>query len=153
MTSKEPHLSEKHYDMISDLLEACRTGRIADLLDLLREDICLIADHREEEEKAFQWMVGLGQCSKFLKAISPPDAKRPAYTIRQVSGRPAALFQEPGRSQPTTLLFFEKEGQKLSRIYCFRHPARIRRQLAVRPAAEEAKVASPETRKREVEER
>lgn len=132
MISKEHPLSGKYYDMISDLLDACRTGEIADLLDLLREDIQLLADHREEEGREFQRMVGLGQCSKFLKAVSRSVKQGPGYIIREIAGRPAAVFQEPGRAEPAALLFFEKEGRKLSRIYCFRHPARIRRHLADR---------------------
>lgn len=132
MITEEQHLYRKHYEMIGDLLNACRTGRIADLLVLLREDIQLLADHREEEGKGWQRMVGLGQCSKFLKAISRSDKEGPAYIIREISGRPAALFREPGQPEPTALLFFEKEGKKLSRIYCIRHPARIRRQLTTR---------------------
>jgi hypothetical protein len=148
MISKEQPLSGKHYDMISDLLDACRTGRIADLLGLLREDIQLLADHREEEGKEFLRMVGLGQCSKFLKAIFRSGKSGPAYTIREIAGRAAAIFREPGRAEPDALLFFEKEGRKLSRIYCFRHPERIRRHLAAR----EFPGMRPEERKREVEE-
>lgn len=127
MRPKEPPLSGKHFRMISEVLDACRAGRISELVGLLREDILLISDRQEEIEEDFQLMVGLGQCTKFLKGIFGDREQRPAYLT--LHGRPAVLFRQPEQALPTALLLFEEDGSKLSKIYCIRHPARIRRYL------------------------
>ena len=117
-----------HFRMINDVLDACRAGRIAELVGLLREDTLLITDCQEALEVDFQLMVGLGQCTKFLKGIFNGREQRPAYLT--LHGRPAVLFRQPKQGPPTVLLLFEDDGSKLSKIYCIRHPARIRRYLS-----------------------
>jgi len=130
MILEDGQLSEK----IRDLLSACRSGAITDLLDLLREDIRLVCDHPEEEGATCHLLVGLGQCSKFLKALCWTADGAIDPIIGRLAGRPVVLLYGPGRSEPAALLFFEQEGDKFGRIHCFRHPANIRRHLYQRNA-------------------
>lgn len=111
--------------MSERFLAACATGELADMVELLSEDIVVYSDGGGKAVAAQRPLVGVDHASKFLSGIARKKPAGTRYLQVLVNGQPGLAILE--EEQLVTIATFEMAGDQIRRIYFIRNPDKLAR--------------------------
>ncbi len=115
---------QQHQLLIEKFLQASKDEAVDELASLLKEDIALYSDGGGKAVAAMHPLFGVSVVSKFLIGVIRKK-QQAALTYRSVviNGLPGALLLLDGKKD--TLIAFDGDGEKISRLYFIRNPDKI----------------------------
>ncbi|WP_276355372.1 RNA polymerase sigma-70 factor [Cohnella caldifontis] len=122
----EPVSKPEENELTLRFLQACASGRMESLLELLREDIAMFTDGGGVVTAAPRPIYGPEKTSAFLLGLAAKFIRDGAEVVpADINGHTGVLFREQGVW--TTVLAFEWREGRLRRIYGVRNPAKLER--------------------------